>query len=247
MHAAAVERARSLPMPSGAGDQTQETSRRRAIGSSQTSTSIARAAVADAHAGRAWAASCRAARTAGSAARCASPRAAVGAALGELAVERQAAQVRADDGERQRRLRSPARRCGVALAASPAAAARGRAERQRRGSPASARRSAAAPRRAPPGAMKVTPNGRPLRGEARRHRERAPAEQVDEVGVRAELRVARRADRRRPRRGADGRARSAPSAGRPAARARALSRCAPRSAVLAAERVGRANARAPRR
>ena len=80
----------------------------------------------------------------------------------------------------------------------------------------------------------------PARGEAGRQRERAPAEQVDEVGVGAELRV--RADRVGVDLGdaSGGRARSAPSAGRRPATAR---RC--RAALRAArywrtKRIGRA-------
>ena len=162
--------------------------------------------------------------------------------------------MRADDGDRHRGLaRRPGHRVGLAARAAKRAARRSRRAADRRAS-ASARPKRASAASWPRGAMKVTPNGRPLAGEARRQRQRAPAEQVDEVGVGAELARSRRPARHRPRRGADGRARSAPSARRRrshiarrvalqrratrSGRERRRSRSSPRAASMTARTVG---------
>ena len=101
------------------------------------------------------------------------------------------------------------------------------------GAPASSFRSVRARRRRLQGAMKVTPKGRSPGGDAGGHRQRAPAEQVDEVGVGAEPGIDARSDRHRPRRSEGGRARSAPSAGRPRSTSPARRRCASRSRYCA--------------
>ena len=133
-------------------------------------------------AGRAWAASCRAARTGDSAARCASPRRSRRRA-------RPAARSAAGRAGARRRRRSAAssslagQAVASALGGAPEASLRGRrAERQV---------DVRLPARTEAGERRVVAARRDeghaerqaAAGEAGRQRQRAPAEQVDEVGV----------------------------------------------------------------
>ena len=151
-----------------------------ASGISQTSTAIAAPPCARRAPARAWAARCRAGIQAVVRRGRASPRRSVRAALGQLAVERHARQVRADDGDLHASAAAPSRRSGSRRRQRRT----GRAQRQPGRVRGSAGRARPAASRCRSGRSSVTPNGRPSSAQRCRHRERRIVEQVDEVGVR---------------------------------------------------------------
>ena len=181
VHGGAVGQASRCPARAGRGSRA---GRRRpgAAGRLQTSSSIGAAVLADPH----QAGPLR--RPAGQGVEAVERRGAAvalqpAAELGELAVERQAAHMRADHGDRRGDPRRPPDRCRMAADGSWScrAAAPSRA--------ASARRRPAARARHAARAIRVMPKGRPSGRKPAGKASAEQAEEIHEVGVVAEIDV----------------------------------------------------------